>query len=1183
MKLKSLEISGFKSFADDTKIEFEDGVTGIVGPNGSGKSNISEAIRWVLGEQSAKNLRGSRMPDVIFNGSSKRKPLNRARVTMILDNSDHYLKSEYTEINVTRKLFRNGESSYRLNGQDCRLKDILNLFMDSGIGDNAFSMISQGRVESIFNSKPEERRFIVEELIGVSKYRLGKEKAKRELDQTAGYLDRVNDLMSELGSQIEPLAQQSSLAKEYLAQKKQFDKLYQTRLVLEIESLQAKLKIQQAQLKEKQLRVSDTKRQLANHSSQLDAARKTTNSLTSKKDDTNQQLLEVTSRKQQMAGAQALDSERQKHQQQTLGELTERIKKAQTNLKTAQETLAATESQYKKLKVTLKQDRSRANQLKSQLNDLDETRLADEGDQLQNHYIDQLQAITTLHNQKQYLEKNQQRATSENQQADQRLQELQTELSKQSAKLKSASQQLQLQQGQYDELQKQCRTLADEHEKRQAQIEQLNNQWLSALEVSQQAKARLKSLQELAQNYTGFYQGTKAVLKAKDQLSGIIGPVAEILDVPNKYTKAVEAAIGAQQQHVVVTNEAAGKAAIRYLTQNQLGRSTFLPLNKIRTSHVAAETLSNCKQAPGFLGVAADLVRVSDARLKPVLNHLLGNLIFADDLNHAVALANLIHHRYRIITLAGEVISTSGAMSGGKDRHERHGILSQKQELTKLQASVDQMSDQLVAKQDELKKLKAVQESDNQGDYQNQLNELDISRQRSESQVKLLSDHVNSIEKQIAVHQAQWGLSQDSEDFAAQLKHNKKETDVAEQKLTALKTQMAALKQQRAQRSELVQKVSAQYQDQRAVVTTKTVQVKQLEKERTAQQERVQALEDESSLLQKRLNALKAARSETGESTQDHETTLKQLANKEQQLKDTLKQLNLDLETANDQQADLERSNQLATATLNSEQLAVQKLDLACSKLSSQLDQCETSLAETYHVSFTFAKQNQVELSIDQIREKLKLLKRGLDDLGDVNVSSIDEYDRVKSRYDFLTQQKEDLSASKNNLLETMNEMDQQVIERFDTTFKALNQQFQETFVKMFGGGQAKLVLTDPEHLLTTGIEIMAEPPGKRLQSMRLLSGGERALTAITLLFAVLRVQPAPFCVLDEAEAALDPANTGRFASYLNHFDDDTQFIIITHRKETMVQADRLYGITMQESGVSKLVSVDLNKVPAQS
>ncbi|MCH5461469.1 chromosome segregation protein SMC [Lactobacillus sp. LC28-10] len=1182
MKLKSLEISGFKSFADDTKIEFEDGVTGIVGPNGSGKSNISEAIRWVLGEQSAKNLRGSRMPDVIFNGSTKRKPLNRARVTMILDNSDHYLKTEYTEINVTRKLFRNGESNYQLNGQDCRLKDILNLFMDSGIGDNAFSMISQGRVESIFNSKPEDRRFIVEELIGVSKYRLGKEKAKRELDQTAGYLDRVNDLMTELSSQIEPLAQQSSLAKEYVAQKKQFDTLDQSRIVLEIESLQSDLKTQQAQLKEKQSRVADTKQQLANNAAQLDEARDTTNQLSSKKDDTNQQLLDVTSRKQQVVGARALDSERQKHQQETLGELSNRIKASQENLKQAQATLTTTQSQLTELKAALKQDRAKAKQLKLQLADLDEAKLADEEDQLQNNYIDQLQAITTLHNQKQYLEKNQQRATSESQQADQRLHSLQTDLKEQQKQLEVANQKLQSQQQQYDELQEKCQKLAAAHEQRQQQIAQLNNQWLSALEVSQQAKARLKSLQELAQNYAGFYQGTKAVLKAKDQLSGIIGPVAEILQVPEKYTKAVEAAIGAQQQHVVVSDESAGKAAIRYLTQNQLGRSTFLPLTKIRTSHVAENILVKCRQAPGFLGVAADLIHVYDERLQPVVDHLLGNLIFAADLNDAVALANLIQHRYRIITLAGEVISTSGAMSGGKDKRERHGILSQKQELTNLQLNVNQMAAQLAAKQTELQRLKHVQESDNQSDYQDQLNALNVTRQQAENQVKLLSDRVSSVKKQIAVHQAQWGLNQEGEDFATQLKRNQEETAQAEQKLATLKDQIATLKTQQAQRSQSVQQISAEYQDQRAVVTTKSVQEKQLEKEAAEQVAHVSTVAHEIEALQNRIDALTAEKSEMGASTHDHEATLKQLAEKEFQLKELLKQLNQDLGTANDKQATLERSNQLATETLNNEQLAAQKLDIACSRLSSQLDQRQNTLAETYHASFAFAKQHQVDLPLDQIREKLKLLKRGLDDLGEVNVSSIDEYDRVKSRYDFLTQQREDLSASKNNLLDTMNEMDQQVIGRFDTTFKLLNEQFQETFTKMFGGGQAKLVLTDPEHLLTTGIEIMAEPPGKRLQSMRLLSGGERALTAITLLFAVLRVQPAPFCVLDEAEAALDPANTGRFASYLNHFDDDTQFIVITHRKETMVQADRLYGITMQESGVSKLVSVDLDKVPTQ-
>ncbi|MTV81111.1 chromosome segregation protein SMC [Secundilactobacillus folii] len=1183
MKLKSLEISGFKSFADDTKIEFEDGVTGIVGPNGSGKSNVSEAIRWVLGEQSAKNLRGNRMPDVIFAGSSKRKPLNRARVTMVLDNSDQYLKTDYSEINVTRKLFRNGESSYELNGQECRLKDILNLFMDSGIGDNAFSMISQGRVEAIFNSKPEDRRFIVEELIGVSKYRQGKEKAQRELDQTAGYLDRVNDLMTELSSQIEPLAQQSSLAKEYVAQKKQFDELDKTRLVLEIESLQAKLKTQQSQLHDKQARVADTKQQLADNTAELKAARKNTAALTAKKDVTNQRLLAVTTQKQRVAGAQALDSERQKHQKQTLSELTVRLKTASTNLAKAQSVLAKTNADLTKLDQDLQQDRKQASQLKTQLTDLDEGKLAGEQDRLQADYIDQLQTITTLHNQKQYLEKNQQRASSENQQADQRLQGLKEDLAAQQSALTTANQKLTRDQQQYQTLEKHCQQLVSEHQKRQQQIDQLNDQWLSALEVSQQAKARLKSMAELAQNYTGFYQGTRAVLKAKDQLAGIIGPVAELLQVPERYTKAVESAIGAQQQHVVVTDEVAGKAAINYLSKNRLGRSTFLPLTKIRTTYVSSEILQKCQQATGFLGVAADLVTVSADKLQPVLDHLLGNVLFADSLDHAVSIANLVRHRYRVITLNGEVISTSGAMTGGREQHERHGVLSQRQELKKLQLNVTQMADQLTAKQKELEQLKALQKQDPQAVQQQQLNDLNVTKQQAANQVKLLTDRVNSIKKQIAVHQAQWGLNQNDEDYVAQLKQNERETVSAQQQLVDLKAKISQLKERQEKRAQTVEKLSTEYQDQRAVVTTKTVQAKQLTKESKEQKQRLEQIEAEIQSLQDRVDAIKEERDHTGQTTQSHEADLAELAKEEQRLKAAIEQLNQHLDSANDQQATLERSNELATETLNSEQLAAQQLEMVCSKVSSQIDAHQKSLSENYHVSLAFAKQNQVNLSYDEVKQKLKLLKRGLTDIGEVNVSSIDEYDRVKTRYDFLSQQREDLSASKTNLLDTMNEMDQQVIERFDTTFKVLNQQFQKTFTKMFGGGHAKLVLTDPGHLLTTGIEIMAEPPGKRLQSMRLLSGGERALTAITLLFAVLQVQPAPFCVLDEAEAALDPANTGRFASYLNHFDDDTQFIVITHRKETMVQADRLYGITMQESGVSKLVSVDLNTVPAQS
>lgn len=1186
MKLKSLEISGFKSFADDTKIEFEDGVTGIVGPNGSGKSNVSEAIRWVLGEQSAKNLRGQRMPDVIFAGSADRKPLNRAMVTMVLDNSDHYLKSTYTELSVTRKLFRNGDSVYQLNGQDCRLKDILALFMDSGIGDGSFSMISQGRVEAIFNSKPEDRRFIVEELIGVSKYRQGKEKAQRELEQTAGYLDRVNDLMTELGGQIEPLAQQSSLAKEYLEQKKTYDQLEQSRLVLTIEATQTKLRAEQAQRTEQEARVKATTEHVDQTTTALTAAKKAVTQLQKTKDTLTQQLMTVNEKRERTAGERALSSERQRSHTQSLTELKTRIKETSTALTTAQTKLTALTEQLTTQQAALKTAREAATKLKTQLDALDADRLAAKQEQLQAEYIEQLQARTTLHNQRQYLEKNQQRANSENHQARERLTALKTQLADQQKQLTDAQQALQQAETELTDKQAVCDEDNAIRQKRATQLDQQNQQWLAALEVSESAKARLKSMQEFANNYGGFYQGTKAVMQAKAKLPGIIGPVATLLQVPADYTKAIEVAIGAQQQHVVVADEAAGKTAIKYLTSQRLGRSTFLPLTTIRTSQVTSSILATCQQAPGFLGVGADLVTVAEPKFNVVKAHLLGNVLIVDDLTHATQLAQLIHHRYRIITLAGEVVSTSGTMTGGRDKRDRAGVLSQQQDLKRLAATVQQMTAQLAEKQTALQTLKQAQmdaQADEQAHQSARQQALTV-QQRAAGQVKLLQERVTTVTEQIQVQQAQWGLQDDDvDDFETALRQNEQQTTLTEQKITTLETQMAAAKDQQQNQSQTTQAVSDQYQDQRAIIERHSVEVKQSRKDQQATKETIATLTAQLAAFDDKVVALTQRQTDVGQEASTHQATLAELTKQQKQLESQLATNDTALTAAQDKQTELERTNQAARQTLASEERNVQQLTFNCSELSRQLDDLQSTLTEEYHVSVAIAKRQILALPLETIQQKLKLVKRGLADIGTVNVASIEEYDRVKERYDFLSQQQADLSASKENLLTTMNEMDQQVSERFKVTFDELNEQFQTTFKRMFGGGKAQLVLTTPDQLLTTGIEIMAEPPGKRLQSMRLLSGGERALTAITLLFAVLQVQPAPFCVLDEAEAALDPANTARFASYLSQFEDDTQFIVITHRKETMVQTDRLYGITMQESGVSKLVSVDLNQTVSQN
>lgn len=1183
MKLKSLEISGFKSFADDTKIDFETGVTGIVGPNGSGKSNISEAVRWVLGEQSAKNLRGQRMPDVIFAGSAERKPLNRAMVTMVLDNTDHYLNTDYSEVSVTRKLFRNGDSVYQLNGQECRLKDITDLFLDSGIGDDSFSMISQGRVEAIFNSKPEDRRFIIEEVTGVSKYKLGKQKAQREMEQTAEYLDRVNDLITELSAQVEPLAEQSSLAEEYVTQKGQFDKLEQSRLVLSIDAASEILKTQTTKLTKAQQELAESRTAAEENQRQVTDFHQQETQWQSQKDAANDKLIQLSGDQQKLAGQRALNKERRANRAENVTKLKAELSGVAAKLTATQTQLDANLADQQRIDKQVAAGRKSAKALKQQLNELDSETLSQKRDQLQEDYVKAMQALTSLHNERQYLEKNQQRADSQNSQAKAQLTALLEQEATRKTELTGLTEELTTCEAALTAAKQAQQDAATVRQHRQKKLDQLNDQWLKALEVSQQAKARLKSLEEAQANYSGFYQGTRAVMQAQAKLTGVIGPVAELLQVDEQYTKAVEAAIGSQQQNVVVTDETAGKQAIRYLTQNSLGRSTFLPLTTIRPKQVDRNTLATCQQVPGFLGVASVLVRVTDQRYQPVLNFLLGNVLFADNLDNAVVLGRQIHHRCRIITLGGEVVSASGTMTGGRDRRSNNGLLARQQERQQLETSVKQMDAQLAAKQTELQTLKDRQAQLNQTDLLTAVTETTTAYQAKLSAVNVAKDRLASLEKQVKVQHAQQALQGGEEDYQQALQDNETQTAATNQQLTDLKAAMTAAKAKQQAASETSQAVSDQYQTCKENLARLTVQQKHAQETVQERRDQLQTLRAQQSDLQQQLTDLTADDSSGDQSASRIDAQLKEINKAQKTAQSQVDEATEALKTVTAKVDELELTKAALTNTIAAEQSAVHETQLAQQKTSNRVDQLTGDLTENYHVSVAFARQSVVDQPLEDIKEQLKLLKRGLDDLGDVNLGAIEEYKRVKERYDFLTKQRGDLEAAKENLLTTMNEMDKEVVSRFEKTFNEVNVQFAQTFVKMFGGGRARLELTDPKNLLTTGIEIMAEPPGKKLQSMRLLSGGERALTAITLLFAILQVQPVPFCILDEAEAALDPANTGRFASYLNQFQTDTQFIVITHRKETMVQADRLYGITMQESGVSKLVSVDLSQVTAKN
>ncbi|AKP65884.1 chromosome segregation ATPase [Levilactobacillus koreensis JCM 16448] len=1174
MRLKTLEISGFKSFADKTRIDFLPGMTGIVGPNGSGKSNISEAVRWVLGEQSAKSLRGSKMPDVIFAGSADRHPLNRAAVAITLDNSDHYLKSDYTELTISRALYRSGESSYQLNGQDCRLKDITELLMDSGMGQDSFSIISQGRVESIFNSKPEDRRNIIEEVAGVYKYRKHKEKAQREMDDTMAYLNRVEDIIAELEGRIEPLEKQSSLAQDYLDQQEKFALLDRTQLVRQLRAelaekqtaddlVQAKrnqVTTHQAAEKDQLATVQRLKQEQADHLATKDALQA--------------KLVTATQRVEQAQGQVNLSGEQQRHLDEQQRQAKDQLAELNDRIAANQDALTAVKQQASELAAAMKTAQGEVKTLTVATDPKTVAALRQQLEDLRTTYFDQKQQVATLRNQRQYLQQNQERLQQQGQRVAQQLADLQAKAQAAQATVTTLTDQTTTVKDQLNQAEQALDTEAGQYQQLQKAYQQAQHNWQAALEVYQRAQTQAASLQSASAEYGGFYQGVRAILKQRDHFRGLLGAVSELLQVPERYTTAVEYALGGQLQQVVVDDETTAKAAVSYLREHRAGRATFLPLSTIRGRQVDRSTRQLLRGLSGFLGVGSDLVQITD-QAQPILDYLLGTTIFAANLDTAVDISQRIHHRYRVVSLTGDVVSASGAISGGQSRQSHSSVLRQQQELQQLQTSIAAMKTKLTAQEAKIKQQRAgMQDSEARSqDLQATINRLQPQCRQLEDQLANAQTTAEQANRQVKaaeleIKQAQVVTDdQQGESIAAQITAGEQGVAATEQQvkdlqakittvtaeqaqnqaaLTAKQTWLAGAKERRQQQVTTVHQLEKQLQADQQQVTTVTAELQQLANQESLTPEQAQQQLKDAQATRQTVDQQVAAENEL-------------------------------LTTANDELAAAETANQRTSGLLQLANDELQQAQVKQTRLSALIDQQQNQLAEKYHLSLAAAEQDVSNLPADELAVQLKLLKRGLDEIGPVNVNAIDEYKEVRERYDFLTQQRDDLLTAKEQLTTTMTELDGQVERRFKASFDQIAAKFTATFRQMFGGGTAELVLTDPDDLLTTGIDIMAQPPGKKFQNMGLLSGGERALTAITLLFAILQVQPVPFCILDEVEAALDPANVTRFARYIHQFQDQTQFIVITHRKETMVQADILYGVTMQESGVSKMVAVDLD------
>ncbi|WP_203180924.1 chromosome segregation protein SMC [Lactiplantibacillus pentosus] len=1178
MQLKSLEISGFKSFADKTKIDFQAGMTGIVGPNGSGKSNIIEAIRWVLGEQAVKSLRGTKMTDVIFAGSANRKPLNMAKVTITFDNSDHFLPLDYAEVSITRKLFRNGDSDYLINNQSCRLKDITNLMIDTGLGKDSFSVISQGRVEAVFNAKPEDRRSIIEDVAGVLKYKKDKLTTENKLAETTDYLDRVNDIIAELNQQKGPLEEQASLARDYQDQKQKYDYLDRSLLV-------KKLTIARDQLQGVNEKLTNAKALVAKYQRDVDAGAtklaelKTQQTAALKhKDELAAQNLDLTKTIENTQGQQGVDAERRQNQQSeqerlnaTLTTTEQQIAELTEQQSQLQQTLAEQQNQVKTLKATVAE-------LTTATSAAGRQQLADELEKLRNAYIDEKQIQAELNNEAKNLTKQHQQSGTQSSalaerlaQAQANLKRVQTTVDVHNRDQRDLENQVNQQQSKLTAQQAQVKHNAEE-------IDTQQQRWLDAAGMMQREKSRLEALQAVQERYTNFYAGVRMVLQHRQQFSGVAGAVSELLTVPAQYTKAVEVALGGQLQNVVCDTQQTAKAVVNFLKQNHAGRATFLPIERITARQLPVNTEHELLQQPGVLGVASELVDC-EPRLMAIKRYLLGTTAIVDTLDHAMAISRTRRFRCKLVTVDGETIAASGAITGGATRHDDNGLLQQQQSAEKIAANVQQMQSELVTYEQGLADLKKanqdltaqVETSRQQlSQLKDQLSQVQAQLQAAQSEQTQLSRQVKAL-----AYEQQQAQADDSYDELVARNQQAQAENAAKQ--ADYQAKMATVQQQQTDYESYQQTQAAKLQAQREALITAQEHVKQTQQQLTQCQTNLAQAQQTKQQTAQDLAAIQTTLASQQMSVAERDAVLKKAKAQQTEVQKAQATCENQLATLND---DVEA---LSTKQVRLQQLAAaatddyRRLELSQTKLTGEVDHATADLAEKYQLTVAAAQEDVSPLELPAISEQLKLLKRGLDEIGTVNLGAIDEFERVKERFDFLNNQANDLKEAKEHLLQTMTDLDTTVATRFKTAFDQVASEFSTIFEQMFGGGKAELILTDPDHLLTSGVDIMAQPPGKKFQRLSLLSGGERALTAITLLFAILAVRPVPFSILDEAEAALDDANVDRFSQYLNDFQTGTQFVIITHRKGTMMHADVLYGVTMEESGVSKMVSVSLS------
>lgn len=1179
MYLKSIEIQGFKSFANKILFEFHNGITGIVGPNGSGKSNVADAVRWVLGEQRVRQLRGGTMQDVIFSGTEIRKPQGFAYVAITLDNSDHKLPIAYDQVTVSRRLYRSGESEYKINGSACRLKDINELFYDTGIGKEGYSIIGQGQIDKILSGRPEERRELFDEAAGIVKFKKRKLIAQRKLDDEEQNLVRVKDILSELEKQAGPLKLQSEAAKEYLKLKEELKGRDANLFLLEHKALQL-------QLSELDQKTSIVKGDWENASSQSEQLKKDFDRLEEENSASEEKIASTREEhsksillKESIEGQIAVLREQIRSEQLNEENRKERISSIDQELLGKEEQKQEYEKQREETKKQVAQAEQALTQAGQTLSETEQemARLSKESEAAKTAIISALNEKAGLAAKSQRYETMLEQVDVRRSEVTQKLLRFKSDESVQEEELKKEEKRLEQIQEELDRLTE----LEEETAFRLTAAEEDGAALAARLSRSQQdyhiSHSKLESLKNLAERYEGYGNSIRRVMEQKSRIPGIHGVVADLISTSKKYETAIETALGGSIQNIVTDREETAKELIEYLKKNRYGRATFLPLTGI--SARGGFTQESALREPGILGLASDLVEVKD-EYRTLIQYLLGRVVVADTIDHAIALARKFRHTLRIVTLEGELLSAGGSMTGGSFKNSSN-LLGRQRELSELQAACRK------ALQDVEETQKAIADNDRlKAQCSGEAAKLRETKQEivlRKNTAQMNMERLLGKKQEIAESSADLVMENRELEFQLkEIRENRARLSREEEQLEQLQ------KEQEARSEQLSRKLSDAQQQKEE--TAKLLSGAQLTAAGIRQQDRFIAenvsriLKEESSLKEERQRILdgsgesEAVISEKLAKIEQLGRQILEETSKAQRLEEALAQNSEEKERLAEKQKSFFRKREELSEEIGRLDKELYRLESQKERLTERMSDQISYMWEEYELTYSGAQalKDEAPGTIPEIRRAIEELKGNIKGLGNVNVNAIEDYREISERYEFLKSQNDDLAAAREALLKIIEELDTGMRLQFEEKFAQIRQEFDKVFKELFGGGHGALILQEDEDILEAGIQIISQPPGKKLQNMMQLSGGEKALTAIALLFAIQNLKPSPFCLLDEIEAALDDSNVDRFAKYLHKLTKNTQFIVITHRRGTMVSSDRLYGITMQEKGVSTLVSVNL-------